>query len=133
MTLGNPFSSDHDLNLESWLVRSKVAKLQINSYFAKGLSGTDNRLSRSAYTMQQHFDLLDPFGEYLVWMKGVIDDGRHASTLYYQNIINCVRYVIRQVAYGSDMAYAPIREYDSSREQLYSAMPRVDWWWDTQV
>ena len=55
---------------------------------------------------------MDPFREYLVWAEASIGDGRHATTFYYQNIIYCVRYLIRQVAYSSDMVYAPIREYD---------------------
>jgi hypothetical protein len=129
----NPFSSEDDFNLASWLVRSKVAKSQIDAYFAQGLGGTDSRSFRSAYTMRQHLDVLDPFGEYLVWTEAVIDDGRHAATFYYRNIIDCVRYLIRQVAYRSDMVYAPIREYDSSGERLYSEMHTADWWWDTQV
>ena len=47
--------------------------------------------------------------------------------------IDCVRYLIRQVAYRSDMVYAPIREYDSSVERLYSEMHTADWGWDMQV
>jgi len=129
----SPFSSGNDFNLASWFVRSKVAKSQIEAYFAQGLGGTDSRSFRSAYTLQQHLDILDPFREYLVWAEASIDDGRHATTFYYRNIIDCVRYLIRQVAYSSDMVYAPIREYDSSGEQLYSEMHTADWWWDMQV
>jgi len=62
-----------------------------------------------------------------------IDDGRHATSFYYRNIIDCVRYLIRQVPYSSDMVYAPIREYDSSGERLYSEMHTADWWWDMHV
>jgi len=83
--------------------------------------------------MRQHLDILDPFGEYLVWTEAVIDDGRHAATFYYRNIINYVRYWIRQVASRSDMVYTPIREYDSSGDRVYSEMHTADWWWDTQV
>lgn len=129
----SPFSSEDDFNLASWLVRSKVAKSQIDAYFAEGLGGTEGRSFRSAYTLRKHLDVLDPFGGYLEWAEAVIDDGRHAATLYYRNIIDCVRYLIRQVAYKSDMVYAPIREYDSSGERLYSEMHTADWWWDTQV
>jgi len=93
----------------------------------------DSRSFRSAYTLQQHLDILDAFREYLVWAEASIDDGRHSTTFYYRNIIDTVRYVIRQVAYSSDMVYAPIREYDSSGEQLYSEMHTADWWWDMQV
>jgi len=86
----NPFSSEDNFNLASWLVWSKVAKSQIDAYFAEYLGGTDSRSFRSAYTMQQHIDVLDPFGEYLVWTEAIIDDGRHAATFYYRNIIDCV-------------------------------------------
>ena len=75
----------------------------------------------------------DPFGDYLVWAEAVIDDGRHATTFDYWNIIDCVRYLIRQVAYRLDMVYPPILEYHLCGEQLYSKMYTADWWWDTQV
>jgi len=87
----SPFSSSNDFNLASWLVRSKVAKSQIDVYFAEGLGGTDSRSFRCAYTLRQHLDILDPFREYLVWAEASIDDGRHATTFNYENIIDCVR------------------------------------------
>ena len=68
-----------------------------------------------------------------MWTEVISDDGQHAATLYYQNIIDDVRYVIRQVAYRSNMIYALIWEYDSSGERVYSEMHTADWWWDTQV
>jgi len=129
----SPFSSEDDFNLASWFVRSKVAKSKIDTYFAEGLGGTDSRSFRSAYTLRQHLDILDPFREYLVWAEASIDDGRYATTFYYRNSIDCVRYLIRQVAYSSDMVYAPIPEYDSSGERLYSEMHTADWWWDMKV
>ena len=129
----SPFSSEADFNLASWFVRNKVAKSQIDAYFADGLGGTDTRLFRSAYIMRQHLDELDPFGDYLMWTEAAIDNSQHATTFYYRNVIDCVRYLIRQVAYRSDMVYAPIREYNSTGERLYSEMHTADWWWETQV
>ena len=87
----NPFSSEDDFNLTSWLVRSKMAKSQIDAYFAEGLGGTDSRSFRSTNTRRQHLYVLDPFGEYLVWTEAVIDDCRHAATFYYRNVIDSVR------------------------------------------
>jgi len=78
----SPFSSEDDFSLASWFVRSKVAKSQIDAYFAPGLGGTDSRSFRSAYTLRQHLDVLDPFREYLVWAEASIDDGRHVTTFY---------------------------------------------------
>jgi len=129
----SPFSSEDDFNLARWFVQSKVAKSQIDAYFVQGLGGRDSRLFRSAYTLRQHLYVLDPFREYLVYAEDSIDDGRHATTFYYRNIIDCVRYLMSQVAYGSDIVYAPIREYDSSGNRLYSVMHTADWWWDIQV
>jgi len=57
------FSSENYFNLVSWFVRSKVAKSQIDAYFVEGLGGTDSRSFRSAYTLRQHLDILDPFRE----------------------------------------------------------------------
>jgi len=123
----SPFSSEDDFNPASWFVWSKVAKSLIDAYFAQGLAGTDSRSFRSAYTLRQHLDVLDPIREYLVWAEASIDDGQHATTFYYRNIIDCVRYLIHQVEYSSDIVYAPIREYDLSGEQLYSEMHTADW------
>jgi len=39
----SPFFSDNDFNLVSGFVRSKVAKSQIDGYFAEGLGGMDSR------------------------------------------------------------------------------------------
>ena len=94
----NPFSLEADFNLASWLVRSKVSKSQINAYFVEGLGGMNARSFRSAYTLQQHLDVLDPFGEYLTWTEGAIGDGRHTTTFYHRNALDCVRYLVRQVA-----------------------------------
>jgi len=62
----SPFSSEDDFNFASWFVRSKVAKSQIDAYFAQGLDCTDSRSFRSAYTLRQHLDVLDRFREYFV-------------------------------------------------------------------
>ena len=83
--------------------------------------------------MRQHLDELDPLSDYLVWTDAAIDDGQHAATLYYRNILDCVRFLIRQVAYRSDMLYPHVQEYNLSRQRLYSGMPMADWCWDTQV
>jgi len=126
----SPFSSKDDFNLACWFVRSKVAKSQIDTYCAQGLGGTDSRSFLSAYTLQQHLDVLDPFREYWMWAEASIDDCRHATAFYYRNIIDCVRYLILPVAYSADIVYAPIREYHLSGERLYSEMHTAYWWWD---
>jgi len=129
----SPFSSEVNFNLASWFVRNKLAKSQVDAYFADGLGGTDARSFWSVYSMRQHLDELDPFSDYLVWTDAAIDDGQHAATFYYGNILDCVRFLIGHVAYRSDMLYAPVQEYNLSPERLYSGMHMADWCWDTQV
>src|SRR5205807_1195 len=101
-----------------WFVRGKIAKSQINNYFAKGLGSGGARSFRSAYTLRKHLEVLDPFGEYLAWTEATVDDGKRATTFYYRNVVDCVHYLIRQVTYRLDIVYAPIHEYNSSRERF---------------
>jgi len=54
----NPFASEDDLNLASWLLWSKVAKWQIDRDFAEGLGGIDSRSFWSANTRRQHVTIL---------------------------------------------------------------------------
>ena len=128
-----PFSSERDFNLASWFVQSKVAKTRIDDYFGKGLGGMERGSFRSAYSLEKQLETLDPFREYLSWTEARLESGEHLTTFYYRNIVSCVRYLIRQVAYKEHMVYAPIREYDSNGDQLYSEMHTADWWWETQV
>ena len=79
----SPSSYENDFNLVSWFVRSKVAKSQIDAYFAESLGGTHCTSFQLAHTLRQHLDILDPFRECLVWAEASIDDGRHATTFYY--------------------------------------------------
>jgi len=58
----NPFLSEDDFNLASWLVRSKVAKTQINTYFAK--VWVAQRADHSAPPIP--CDNTSPFSTYLV-------------------------------------------------------------------
>jgi len=129
----SPFSSEDNFNIASWFVRSKVAKSQIYTYLAQGLGVMHSRSIRSTYSLRQDLDVQDPFREYLVWSEASIDDGRHGTTFNYRNIIDCVRCWICQVMYRADIVYAPIREYDSCGERLYSEIHTADWWWDIQV
>jgi len=83
----NRFSSEADCNFAIWFVGNKVAKSQIDAYFAEGLGSTESRLFQCTYTMRQHLDVLDPFHDYLVWTEAQINDGRYLTTFYSQNVI----------------------------------------------
>jgi len=56
--------------------------------------------------MRQHLDEQDRFCDYLVLTEAAIDDAQHVTPFYYRNVIDCVRFLIWQIAYRSDMVYA---------------------------
>jgi len=60
----------------------------------------DRRSFYSAYPFLQHLNIQDTFCEYLVWAKASIDDSPQETTFYYQNIIDYVHYLVRQVTYS---------------------------------
>ena len=88
---------------------------------------------QSAYSLEKQVKTLDRFREYLSWTQATLESGEHLTRFYYRNIVSCVCYLIRQVAYKEHMVYEPIREYDSNGDHLYSEMHKADWWWETQV
>ena len=61
--LWNPFSSEDNLHLASWLARRTIARSQIDAYYAQGLGGTNRRSFQCAYSIRQHLNVLHPFGE----------------------------------------------------------------------
>ena len=128
-----PFTSAHGFKLASWFLQSKVPKSRINEYFSSGLSNSASVGYSSMHTLENHLRSLDPYSHYLQWFEGQVDDGRRSLPFFYRNILDCVRYLLRQIAYRDDFVYAPRREYDSEGQRVYSEMHTAHWWWDVQV
>ena len=129
----SPFSTEHDFKLATWFIQSKVPKSRIDEYFASGLDVTRSASFKSAYTLEKHLKNLDPLGKFLEWTEGIVEDGNHTICFFYRNIIDCVRYLIAQIAYKDSMVYAPVKEYDQVGARLYSEMHTAQWWWEIQV
>ena len=87
----------------------------------------------SIHTLENHLQILDPYSAYLQWLEGQVEDGSRTVPFFYRNVLDCVRYLLRQIAYHDDFVYAPRREYDHSGNRIYAEMQTVDWWWDVQV
>jgi len=64
---------------------------------AEAFGGMDARSFRLAYTIRQHLEDLNLFGDYLVWTKAAIDAGQHATSFYSQNVIDRVSFLISPV------------------------------------
>ena len=85
------------------------------------------------YMLENHLRSLDPYSHYLQWFEGQVDDGRRSLPFFYCNILDCVRYLLRQIVYRDDFICTPRHEYDSAGQRVYSEMHTADWWWDVQV
>ena len=128
-----PFPNGQGFRLASWLLESKVSKSRINEYFSCGLGNSESVVYGSMHTLEKHLRELDPYSPYLRWFEGQVEDGRRTLTFFYRNVLDCVRYLLRQIAYTDDFVYAPRREYDHTGQRVYAEMHTADWWWDIQV
>jgi len=128
-----PFPSGQGFRLASWLLESKVPKSRINEYFASGLGNSESVGYGSMHTLEKHLRELDPYSRYLQWFEGQVEDGKRTVSFFYRNVLDCVRYLLRQIAYRDDFVYAPGREYDHTGPRVYAEMHTADWWWDIQV
>ena len=130
-----PFTSAKGFKLASWFLESKSSKSQINDYFANGLGDAASVGYSSMYTLENLLRSLDPYGPYLQWFEGqvVSEDGKSTLPFFYRDILDCVRYLLRQITYRDDLVYAPRREFDQNGQRIYAEMHTADWWWDVQV
>ena len=128
-----PFTSAHGFKLAAWFIQNKVSKSQINEYFTNGLGDCALAGYNSMHTLQNHLRILDPYSAYLQWFEGQVEDGCRTVPLFYRNVLDCVLYLLRQIAYRDDLVYASRREYDHSGKRVYAEMHTADWWWDIQV
>ena len=128
-----PFASPHDFKLASWFIQSKVPKSRIDEYFKSGLDVTHSTSFKSAHTLENLLNTLDPHGSFLQWHEGTREDRQHSTCFFYRNIVDCVRYLIGQIAYKDSMVYSPVKEYDSEGARVYTEMHTGQWWWEMQV
>ena len=128
-----PFNSAQGFKLASWFIDGKVSKSRINEYFSSGLGNAESVGYSSMHTLENHFRILDPYSQYLQWFEGQVEDGQRTLPFFYRDVLGCVRYLLRQIAYRDDLVYAPRREYDPSGHRIYAEMHTGDWWWDVQV
>jgi len=127
------FNSAQGFKPASWFIDGKVSKSRINEYFSSGLGNAESVGYSSMHTLENHLRLLDPYSQYLQWFKGQVEHGQRTLPFFYRDVLGCVRYLLRQIAYRDDLVYAPRRESDPTGHRIYAEMHTADWWWDVQV
>jgi len=128
-----PFSCAPGFKLVSWFIQSKVPISRINEYFSSGLGSSALVGNSSMHTLENHLRSLDPHSSYLQWFEGQVEDSKRTLPFIYRNVLDGVRYLLRQIAYQDGLVYAPRREFDPNGERIYAEMHTADWWWDVQV
>ena len=94
-----PFTSAKGFKLASWFLESKSWKSQIKDYFATGLCDAASVGYSSMYTLGNLLRSLNPYGPYLQWFHGqvVSEDGKSTLSFFYRDILDCVRYLLREI------------------------------------
>ena len=113
-----PFNSAHGFKLASWFIQGKVPKSRINEYFSIGLGNSTLVGYSSMHTLENHLWSLDPYNPCLQWFEGQVEDSKRTLPFFYRNVLDCVRYPLRQIAYQDDLVYAQRREFDHNNERI---------------
>lgn len=67
------------------------------------------------------------------WETGSVQYAlRLKSDFYYRNIIDCIKYLLRQRAYVTYVHWEPVKLFNSDNERIYYDMNTGSWWWDQQ-
>jgi len=128
-----PLGSAQGFKLASWFIESKVSKTRINDYLSNGIGNWISVGYSSMHWLENLLRHSHRYSPYLQWLEGHVEDGQRTLPFFYRNVLDCVRYLLGQVAYRDDLVYAPRREYDQSGQRIYAEMHMADWWWDVQA
>jgi len=128
-----PLASAQGFKLASWFIESKVSKTRINDHLSNGIGNWPSVSYSCMHTLENLLRHLHPYSPYLQWLEGHVEDCQRTIPFFYRNVLHCVRYLLRQIAYLDDLVYAPPCEYDPSGQRIYAEMHTADWWWDVQV
>jgi len=128
-----PFACAQGFKIASWFIESKVSKMWINHCFLNGIGNLTSVGSCSMHTFTNLLRHLDLYSLYLLWLEGDVEDSQRILLFFCWNVLDCVRYLLRQIAYRDDLVYAPRSEYDQSGQRIYGEMHTADWWWDVHV
>ena len=85
------------------------------------------------HRLENNLRHLDPYGQYLQWFEEKVENNQRTLSFFYRNILDCIRYLLCQIAYQDDLLYAPCHGYDQHGQRMFSEMHTANWWWDVQV
>ena len=69
-------------------------------------------------TLENHLRSLDYYSPYLQWFERQVENSKRTLPFFSCNVLDCVRYLLCQIAYQDDLVYAPRREFDADGERI---------------
>ena len=121
-----PFASAQGFKPASWFIESKLSKTWINDYFSNTIGNSTSVDYSSMHTLENLLQHLDPYSPCVPWLEGHVEEGQRTLPFFYRNVLDCVRYLLRQIAYREHLVYAPRCEYDQSGQRIYAEMHTAD-------
>lgn len=127
----HPFRNASEFKLARFFVESNVSWERIEAYMKAKLSPPEVYYT-SAFTLRALLNNMDNSLGPESWRQGEVTLSGSNVPFYYRDPVDCVKYLIRQRAYQSDMVFSPERLYEGDERQ-YGELHTADWWWNTQV
>ena len=127
----SPFRNASEFKLARFFVEANVSWDNIEN-FMKALLASPEVQFTSSFTLHTLLNNMDNSLGPESWNQASVNLSGMDVPFYYRDPVDCVKYLIRQRAYQSDMVYSPERLYEGDERQ-YGELHTADWWWDTQV
>ncbi|KAF8443552.1 hypothetical protein BDZ91DRAFT_754570, partial [Kalaharituber pfeilii] len=138
-------AKDYELAYEFW--RDGSTKSHIDHILEKGLDG-DATTFQSSREIRELSILANKYYGCLVRTSRLMNvkpgkpvrhwttwrDFSHPSigTVYYRDIFECVKLLLKHPPFTDHMHYAPIQLFNDEGERIFGDIHTADWWWSTQ-
>ncbi|KAF8457925.1 hypothetical protein BDZ91DRAFT_800416 [Kalaharituber pfeilii] len=125
----HPFVNFNDYKVGRWFHQAKVAKTRVSTFFQEGLASTIGVGFKFGHTLR---GMIDSMVETPPWLEGYVRYPIETNIeSYIRDILDCVKYLIRQRSFVEHLTWAPVCERDYKGSRVYSKLNTGDWWWDT--
>ncbi|KAF8436742.1 hypothetical protein BDZ91DRAFT_756744 [Kalaharituber pfeilii] len=139
-------AKDYELAYEFW--RDGSTKSHIDHILEKGLDGDATTFQSSREIRELSILANKYYGLPLFERPGLTNvkpgkpvrhwttwrDFSHPSigTVYYRDVFECVKLLLRHPPFTDHMHYAPIQLFNDEGERIFGDIHTADWWWSTQ-
>ena len=126
-----PFRNASEFKLARFFVEANIPWERIEGFLKARLAPPEVSFT-SAFTLRALLNNMDNCLGPQSWQQGEVAFSETKVPFYYRDPVDCVKYLLRQQAYRSDLVFSPERFYEGNERQ-YNELHTANWWWDTQV